>query len=236
MEHHIARDLLESYVDETLEPETRSLLEEHLETCTDCREILQAAAPPVDLLPAGEPATTWDEKRMRKTIRRTIGRLVFDAISIWIIAAIVLTIASNAAIQPLLVNRGDRVRAAAIATWDLAVMTTPGASLDGWRIDSTFFGRRLSVDVIRPIGSDVESLGSYETDLGIWRFRGARGAPIQPLFVEGTSRTFVPERLPDDTVTTVELQWWTDPPTVAQAEALRPRAKAKHGSSGPDST
>lgn len=223
VEHHIARDLLQGYVEETLEAETAQLLESHLEACEECRRILDAAETPLDLPSTAAPEAVWNEKRLRKTIRRTIGRLIFDTLSIWIIGATLLIVASNAAIQPLLIARGDRVRAAALATWDLAVMTTPGASLDGWRIDSTLFGRELTVDVVRPIGSDVRSLGTYETDLGFRRFRGARGAPIQALFVEGTSRAFAPDRLPTDTVTTVELQWWTNPISVAQAEALRPR-------------
>ena len=159
---------------------------------------------------------------MRKTVRRTLFRLVFDAISIWIIGFVVFTIVSGFAIQPLLINRGERVRATAIATWDLAVMTTPGASVDGWRIDSTPFGKELTIDVTRPIGSDVDPLATYETDLGIWHFGGANGAPVNPLFVEGVTRSFVPDRLPEDTVATVELQWWTNPITVAEAEALRP--------------
>jgi hypothetical protein len=224
VEHHLARDLLEGYVEKSLEPETSALLEAHLATCEECRNILEGAEKPVALAPAEGQALppNWDETRLRRTIRRTLGRLVFDVISIWVIGFVVLTIVSGFAIQPLLVNRGDRVRAAAIATWDLAVMTTPGASVEGWRVDATLIGKELGIDVVRPIGSNVEPLGTYETDLGIWRFRGVNGQPIRPLFVEGVSRTFVPDRLPEDTVATVELQWWTNPISVAEAEALRP--------------
>ena len=221
MEHHLARDLLEGYVDDSLEPETRSQLEAHLATCEECRSILEAAEAPV-ALPVGQtPESNWDEKRMRKTIRRTLFRLVFDALSIWIIGFIVLWIVSALAIQPLLVNRGDRSRAAAIATWDLAIMTTPGATIDGWQNDATLFGREISVDVGLYTGQDLRPLGTYQTELGVWRFKNATGGTIQP-FLETGSHTFQPDRLPEDTVATVALSWWDKPITLAQAAAIQP--------------
>ncbi len=155
MEHHLARDLLEGYVENSLEPETRSQLEAHLAACEECRGILAANEAPVALPDAAEPGRDWDEKRMRKTVRRTLFRLVFDALSIWIIGFVVLTIVSSFAIQPLLINRGDRSRTSAIATWDLAIMTTPGATIDGWRNDATLFGRENSVDVGLYTGRDL---------------------------------------------------------------------------------
>lgn len=223
MEHHLARDLLEGYVEDSLEPETKSLLEAHLDTCEECRSIVDAAEPPIELRPdLPTPADEWDEKRMRKTIRRTLGRLVFDAISIWIIGAIVLWIVSFLAIQPLLIDRGDRIREAFTATWDLPMLTTPGATIEGWRNDSTLFGRELSVDVGRYLGSRTEDLGTYETDLGIWRFSQSHGAALSPPYFGSESRRFQPDRIPDDTVATVELHWWENPLTISQAEALRP--------------
>jgi hypothetical protein len=159
---------------------------------------------------------------MRKTVRRTLFRLVFDALSIWIIGFVVLTIVSSFAIQPLLINRGDRSRTSAIATWDLAIMTTPGATIDGWRNDATLFGRENSVDVGLYTGRDLRPLGTYQTDLGMWTFRNATGAQnIQP-FLETDSQVFQPDRIPEDTVATVALSWWENPITVAQAAAIQP--------------
>ena len=221
MEHHLARDLLEGYVENSLEPETRSQLEAHLATCEECRSILEANEAPVALPGGAEPENDWDEKRMRKTVRRTLFRLVFDALSIWIIGFVVLTIVSSFAIQPLLINRGDRSRSAAIATWDLAIMTTPGATIDGWQNDATLFGRENSVDVGLYTGRDLRPLGTYQTDLGIWRFKNATGGNIQP-FLETDSQAFQPERIPEDTVATVALSWWENPITVAQAAAIQP--------------
>lgn len=221
MEHHLARDLLEGYVDNSLEVETRSQLESHLETCTECRAILEATETPIELSPVAGPRDEWDEKRMRKTVRRTLFRLVFDALSLWIIGAIILTLVSALAIQPVLINRGDRSRAAALATWDLAIMTTPGASIDSWQNDASLFGREISVDVGMYTGREYRPLGSYQTELGIWRFRNATGGGIGP-FLGTESQTFQPDRLPEDTVATIALSWWDNPITMEQAAAIQP--------------
>ncbi|NOY54937.1 MAG: hypothetical protein GXP34_03025 [Actinobacteria bacterium] len=223
MEHHIARDLLEGYVEDSLEPGTRAELEEHLAGCDECRSIPDGVEAPVHLgNTIGRPAQPWDEKQLRKTIRRTLFRLVFDAISIWIIGAVALTILSAFAIQPLLVDRGDRIRAAAIATWDLPVLSTPGARVSGWRNNPTPFGRDLAVDLVRPIGDATRPLGTFNTHLGLVRFTGENGSPLLPYFVGDGSRPFTPERLPADTVVTVQLQWWEDPISISEAEALQP--------------
>ena len=120
MEHHIARDLLAAYVDDDLEARTRAELEQHLESCDECRTLIDGSEVPVDLKPAGvEGEPVWDERRMRKTVRRTLLRVVSGVVSIWIIGFIVLAIVSALAVQPLVVARGDRARNAGIATWDL---------------------------------------------------------------------------------------------------------------------
>jgi hypothetical protein len=223
MEHHIARDLLEGYVEDDLEPSTRAELDEHLAECNECRDILEGVDAPIDLGDTAEPFTqTWDEKQLRKTIRRTLFRLVFDAISIWVVGAITLTVLSGFAIQPLLVNRGDRIQAAAVATWDLPVLATPGAEVAGWNNSSTVFGRNLSVDLVRSIGSATEPLGTFDTHLGLFKFAGEHGSPLFPFFGGDGSRAFTPARLPEDTVVTVQLQWWDRSIRIPEAEALQP--------------
>ena len=224
MEHHLARDLLEGYVEDSLEPETRSQLEAHLATCQECRDILEASEAPVDLPEVSEPGRDWDEKRMRKTVRRTLFRLVFDALSIWIIGFVVLWLVSALALQPVIINRGDRSRAAALATWDLAIMTTPGATIDGWQNDATLFGREISVDVGLYTGRDLRPLGTYKTDLGMWRFENATGGALRP-FLETESQAFRPDRLPDNTVATVALSWWDNPITMERAAAIQPNVE-----------
>ena len=221
MEHHLARDLLEGYVENSLEAETRSQLEAHLKTCAACRDILEASEAPVALPAVSEPGNDWDEKRMRKTVRRTLFRLVFDALSIWIIGFVALWLVSALALQPVIINRGDRSRAAALATWDLAIMTTPGATIDGWQNDGTLFGREISVDVGLYTGRELRPLGTYQTDLGIWRFKNATGGALRP-FLETESQPFRPDRLPDNTVATVALSWWDNPITLTEAAAMQP--------------
>ena len=188
MEHHLARDLLEGYVENSLEPETRSQLEAHLATCETCRSILDANEAPVALPSLAKPENDWDEKRMRKTVRRTLFRLVFDALSIWIIGFIVLTIVSSFALQPLLINRGDRSRTSAIATWDLAIMTTPGRDHRSLakRCNTLSVERTVSTSVSTPAATSGPSAPTRP----IWacgRFRNATGGDIQP-FLEADSQ------------------------------------------------
>ena len=84
MEHHVARDLLTAYVEDDLEADTKTELERHLEECDECRALLNEAEAPVDLTSAvTERDLVWDEKRMRKTVRRTLLRVVSGVISIW---------------------------------------------------------------------------------------------------------------------------------------------------------
>ena len=84
MEHHVARDLLAAYVEDDLEADTKAELEQHLEGCDECRAILNEAEAPVDLTSAVvDRDLGWDEKRMRKTVRRTLLRVVSGVISLW---------------------------------------------------------------------------------------------------------------------------------------------------------
>ncbi len=222
MDHHIARDLLAAYVDDDLEPATKMALEEHLGGCDECRVLLDEDDAPVDgTLVAAEGSVVWDEKRMRKTVRRTLLRVVSGVISIWIVGFVVIATVSALAFQPLVIDRGDRARRAGIATWDLPVLVTPGASVDRWSTDATLFGRDLSVELVRYVGSEPQPLGLFETDLGVFSF-SQRGVNAVNPYVGGSSRRFVPDQLPDGTVVTVELLWLNQPISVAEAQALIP--------------
>ena len=222
MEHHVARDLLTAYMEDDLEAVTKIELEQHLEECDECRALLDAPEPPVDLTSAAvEQGLVWDEKRMRKTVRRTLLRVVSGVISLWIIGFVVIAIVSAFAFQPLVIDRGDRARKAGIATWDLPVLLTPGASVDRWTTDATLFGRDLTVELVRFVGSEPQPLGVFETDLGVFSF-SERGVNAVNPYVGGDSRRFVPDRLPEGTVVTVQLLWLDQPISVAEAQALTP--------------
>lgn len=222
MEHHVARDLLGPYVEDDLEADTKAELEQHLEECDECRALVEETEAPVDLTSAVfEGDLAWDEKRMRKTVRSTLLRVVSGVVSIWIIGLIVVSAVSAFAFQPLVIDRGDRARTAGIATWDLPVLVTPGASVDTWTTDATLFGRDLRVELVRLVGSEPQPLGVFETDLGVFRF-SERGVNAVNPYVGGSSRRFVPDRLPEGTVVTVQLLWLDRPISVAEAQALVP--------------
>ena len=224
MEHHVARDLLAAYVDGDLEDETKTELESHLAGCDQCRVLLEDSERRVDLGSASvEGAAAWDERRMRKTVRRTLLRLVSGVVSVWIAGVIIVFFISALAFQPLVIGRGDRAQAAGVATWDLPVLVTPGASVDRWSSDATLFGRDMTVELVRFVGTEAQSLGSFETDLGVFSF-SERGVDTVNPYVGGSSRRFVADRLPAGTVVTVELLWLDEPISVAEAEALIPDA------------
>lgn len=222
MNDHIAPDLLAAYVDDALEAETKAELEQHLEQCDECSSLLEEAEAPVGLEPADRAeGSLWDEKRMRKTVRRTLLGAALKAISIWIIGFVVVAAISSLAFQPLVIGRGDRARRAAVATWDLPVLITPGASVDSWTTDATLLGRDLKVELVRFVGSQPRPLGTFETHLGIFSFAQHDTTTVNP-YVGGGSHKFVPDQLPAGTVVTVRLQWLEQPITIAEAEALRP--------------
>jgi hypothetical protein len=222
MEHHVARDLLAGYIDDDLEADTKTELEQHLKECDECRGLIDEVEAPVDLTSAvGEGDLGWDEKRMRKTVRRTLLRIVSGVVAIWVVGFVVIAFVSALAFQPLVIDRGDRARKAGIATWDLPVLVTPGASVDRWTTDATLLGRDLKVELVRFVGSEPQALGVFETDLGVFSFSESGVNAVNP-YVGGSSRRFVPDRLPDGTVVTVQLLWLEQPISVADAQALIP--------------
>ena len=139
----------------------------------------------------------------------------------WIIGFVVIAIVSAFAFQPLVIDRGDRARKAGIATWDLPILLTPGASVDRWTTDATLFGRDLTVELVRFVGSEPQALGVFETDLGVFSF-SERGFDTFNPYVGGSSRRFVPDQLPDGTVVTVQLLWLEQSIPIAEAQALIP--------------
>ncbi len=126
MTHEEIQDLLEGYVDETLDRATRREVDAHLATCDECRAVLEGVAP-VDL-GAVEPSS-WTQRDMRRAVRRSMFRVAVDVVLLVIAVTLVAWLVSLTLIHPLIINRGGRAEAATIATADLAVMFNPGASV-----------------------------------------------------------------------------------------------------------
>lgn len=216
MTHEEVQDLLEAYVDETLDRKTRAEVDHHLAGCAECRVVL-------DGVPAVEfgrlPTTSFDERAMRRAVRTTLLRLAVNVVVILLLAWLTLVLVGFLVIQPLVVDRGGRAAAATQATHDLAVMYNPGAALSEGQHDSGIFTRTSRATVVVPIGTELLEIGTLETRIGPFRGLGSTtGSQVFPYLGDDASVGGV-DRLSDvgeGTVATVELHF--DPP-LAPAEA-----------------
>lgn len=217
MSHDQIRDLLERYVDETLDRETRRQVEAHLAGCEECRAILEGV-PAVGL---GDVAATWDERGMRRAVRRSMLRVAADAVLLLFVGWLVAWILSLLILQPFILNRGDRAVAATIATVDAAIMLNPGVTVEEYSYRSGMAARLTEVDLALPVGSAMESLGTIDSRIGLLAFGDVEGGLLFPYLSEGADRGGGEERLAAvgaGTVATVDL-WFerTLEPAAAQA-------------------
>jgi hypothetical protein len=216
MSHDEIQDLLEGYVDETLDRETRRQVEAHLSGCEECRAILDGI-PPVGL---GDVAATWDERGMRRAVRRSMLRMAADALLLLFVGWLVAWILSLLIVQPFILNRGDRAVAATIATVDVAIMLNPGATVEGYSYRSGMAARFTEVELALPVGSAMKSLGIVDSRIGLFGFGDIPGGRLFPYLSE-TDRGGGEEHLGAvgaGTVATVGL--WFKPtldPAAAQA-------------------
>jgi hypothetical protein len=220
MEHSIARDLLEGYVDGTLEPETARAVEVHLAECDECRALIEGVEPiRFDAGAAVPTPVPWGEDRFRKAVRRSLARIAFDLFSWGVIALLAVWLLSVFVIQSAVIDRGDRADAALAATWDLAVMLQPGAEVTEWRSNPGLLSRAFDVTTVLPIGGDTQELTVVRSQLGVWKFSGEHGGPIIS-YNQGDQRPGETlAHLPTGTVATVELVWGS-PIGVANATSL----------------
>ncbi len=217
--HDEIQDLLEGYVDETLDRETYRAVDEHLAGCEECRTILDEVAP-VDL--SGLAGGAVDERVLRRSVRRAMRRTVIDAALTLLALVMAVWLVGVFVIQPLIVNRGGRAAAASRATYDLAIMFNEGATVTDFKIDSTSFRRVFTVDLSLPVGSGLAELGSVSTRLGIVGLGGAGGGRWWP-FVDnldtgGDARERL-ELLGSGTVATVSVRF-SDPISIGRAQQL----------------
>lgn len=217
-DHDEIQDLLEGYVDETLDRPTRKLVDTHLEGCEMCRAILDDVAP-VDL--SAMHAPTVDERSLRRSVRRAMRRTVFDAfltlLAVWLAA----WLAAAVVVQPLAINRGGRAAAAAQATIDVAVMNNPGALVTDLSIQSSGIRRTFTVELGIPVGSTVEPIGDLATAIGPVGFGDVTGGSVFPFVGDGAGRGDLGSlvQLGDGTVATVQV-WFDEPIGVDAAQAM----------------
>lgn len=218
MTHDEIQDLLEGYVDETLDRRTRRQVDAHLAVCEECRAILEGVSP-VEL---GDVSATWDERGMRRAVRRSMVRMAADALLLLFVAWLLAWILSLLILQPFILNRGDRAVAATIATVDVAIMLNPGVTIEEYSYRSGMAARFTEVDLALPVGSAMMSLGTVDSRIGLFGFGDTDGGRLFPYLSEGTDRGGGEERLEAvgaGTVATVAL-WFEPTLDVADAQAV----------------
>ena len=217
--HDQIQDLLEGYVDETLDRDTYRAVDEHLAGCEECRTILDGVAP-VDL--SGLAGGAVDQRMLRRSVRRAMWRTVIDAALMLVALVMAVWLVGTFVVQPLIVNRGGRAATAARATYDLAVMFNEGAAVTEFDIDSTWFRRVFTVDLSLPVGSGMVEVGSVSTRLGMVGFGDAGGGRLWPyvenLDTDGDAQVGL-ERLGSGTVATVAVRFG-EPISIGRAQQL----------------
>jgi hypothetical protein len=217
MKHEEIQDLLEAYVDDKLDRETRKLVDDHLKTCAECRRILDDVAP-VDVSALG--ALTYNEATMRRTVRRSLFRTAWNTvlllfagwIALWFLAALVF--------QPLVVNRGGRAADLARASIDLTIMLNQGAVLADGAISSGLLNRQVDLEFAVPVGAGLQPVLSTSTVIGPFGIRdepelgsdfdfgGFQGEALDQL-----------SNLGESTVATVSI-WFDTPLSVEAAQSI----------------
>lgn len=217
MKHADIQDLLEGYVDDRLDRPTRKLVDEHLKECSECREILDDVAP-VDISALG--TTVYDERAMRRTIRRSMFRTAWNTvlllfagwIALWIFAALVL--------QPLVVNRGGRAADIARASIDLGIMLNPGVALTDGAISSGLFSRQVDLDFAVPVGGGLEPAFSKSTDINMFGLMDRPGISNSNDYGQFQGEALDQlSNLGESTVATTSL-WFDSPVTMDEAQAI----------------
>ncbi len=215
--HDEALDLMAAYIDGTLPAPDVARLEIHIADCAECTALVDDREA-LDL--AGTTNREFDERVLRKSIRRTLLRTAGYSTLLAVMTALALFIGSTLIIQPLLMNAGGRAETAARATFDLAPMLNEGTVIEEFSIDSGFASRSFTVQLGLPLGSAIVDAGDvvHEVGLGgprpgsLWPFTGA----LQPNPVPAADLL---ERLGPSTVSTVAARF-REPLDLARAQAI----------------
>ncbi|MCZ7532377.1 MAG: zf-HC2 domain-containing protein [Acidimicrobiia bacterium] len=218
MTHDDLQDLLEGYVNETLDRTTRAEVDRHLAGCDECRAILDGV--PAVQLGLIQPAA-FDEKAMRRAVRTTLFRLAVNVVVIGLVGWLVLMLVGFLVFQPFIVNRGGRAEAATQATQDLAVMYNPGAALTQTQHNSGIISRTSEATVVFPIGTEMVDLGTLGTRIGPFSFGAEDGGLLFPYLTDsgGIDAAIQLSDVGSGTVATVELQF-DSPISLGRAQQL----------------
>ena len=220
MTHEEIQDLLEEYVDDRLDRATRREVDRHLESCAECRAILDGVAP-VDLGKLGGPA--FDEQSLRRMSRRSVLRTAWSVIVLVVAGLLVMTIFSALVYQPLLINRGGRAADAARATIDVTSMINAGALVTDGEIQSGLWHREIEIFPILPVGSSQRPLDPVEVRLGALALSGPDGVAPWPYLMSMDDFGDAEERLlhlGSGTVATVQVEFFDDAISVDEAQAI----------------
>jgi hypothetical protein len=230
---HPSDERLRAHLDGTLGPAEDLEVATHLEGCRTCIARLDDLSEP-PMLPAVDRTASaetpgWDDKRMRRSVRRTLLRTAWNAALLLIAGAIVLQLLGSYVLQPLLVARGDRVADSIVATVDVPIMTIPGAELAELRSNPGIVRRTTEASFERFVGSRPAELGWLTTRIGpigmstphtAWpslsygSLHALDGSRVGP--VDRSPVPFEADRLAAGTAVTVQVAW--DRP-VARSDA-----------------
>lgn len=225
---HPSAEELRGYLDDQLASADARAVADHLERCDACVAALDdLGSEPVRLPAATADRVAWDERRMRRSVRRTVLLTAVNTALLLVLAFVVLQLLGWYVVNPLLVDRGGRLADHVTATIDVPVMTIPGAELDQVTSNPGMLGRTTEVELRRAVGSQVTPLGSFTTRLGPRGMSvpsgsdiGPRGPWLEPSSVDLGPVPFEAERLAEGTAVTVELSWYEEALDVAAADAV----------------
>jgi hypothetical protein len=225
---HPSAETLRSLVEDRLADTEAQAVADHLEGCDRCVAALdEVGSDPVRLPAVPAEGAVWDERRMRRSVRRTVLVTALNTVLLLIAAVIALQLLGWFVIHPLLIDRGDRLADHVTATIDVPVMTIPGAELNQLTSSPGILGRTTEVELQRTVGRQRVPLGTFTTRLGPLGLSVPSGADIGPRrpgldpgVVDLGPVPFEPERLAEGTVATVQMIWHDDVLDLAAADAV----------------
>jgi hypothetical protein len=212
---HPSTEQLQRHLDDSLPLAESTRIADHLDGCARCVAALDSLEPPPALEPSDDlDLPAFDERRMRRAVRRTLLRTAFNAAVLLLVGGIALQLLGALVVNPVFVARGDRVTASLVASIDLPIMTNPGSEVVEVTSNAGVLRRTTEIDVERPVGAQMSRLGDYTTRIGPIGMSSPGSSTIvgsgprlseQP--GDRSAVEFEPDRLGEGTAVTVQLIW-----------------------------